>query len=102
VTASSVSGAFRAVVLMIEGANPAANNDHRADRHGDRLRGRGGGSAPSMPQRLLAAAGAGSAISRANIYAGDLGVSAVAMLGRAVDRRAQIVVTAGWPDVGRA
>src|SRR5689334_20184027 len=53
-------------------------------------------------QRLLAAAGAGSAISRADIYAGDLGVSAVAMLGRAVDRRAPIVVTAGWPDVGRA
>ena len=38
----------------------------------------------------------------AEIYAGGLGVSAVAMLGRAVDRRAQMVVTAGWPDVGRA
>jgi len=37
-----------------------------------------------------------------DIYAGGLGVSAVAMLGRAVDRRAQMVVTAGWPDVGRA
>ena len=29
----------------------------------------------------------------ADIYAGGLGVSAVAMLGRAVDRRAQMVVT---------
>ena len=36
------------------------------------------------------------------ITAGGLGVSAVAMLGRAVDRRARMLVTAGWPDVGRA
>jgi len=52
---------------------------------------------------LLAAGGCRIvSISRADIYAGGLGVSAVAMLGRAVDRRAQMVVTAGWPDVGRA
>ena len=38
----------------------------------------------------------------ADIYTGGLGVSAVAMLGRTVDRRAQMAVTAGWPDVGRA
>jgi len=52
---------------------------------------------------LLAAGGCRIvSISRVDIYAGGLGVSAVAMLGRAVDRRAQMVVTAGWPDVGRA
>ena len=38
----------------------------------------------------------------AHIYAGGLGVSAVAMLGRAADRRAQTVVTAGSRDGGRA
>ena len=38
----------------------------------------------------------------ADISARGRGVSAVAMLGRAVDRRAQMGVTAGWPDVGRA
>jgi len=95
------------------GLNPASDANAAAisidlqallPQHGDRLHGqrrrRGAEHRPSadwqprVPDRQYQPG--------ADIYAGGLGVSAVAILGRAADRRAQMAVTAGWPDVGRA
>ena len=67
------------------------------DRNGAEL-----DAAPSIGPALIGSRGGPDRlISRTDIYAGGLGVSAMAMIGREVDRRAQIVVAAGWPDVGR-